>query len=70
MMLYLGNILIQLLLILINMTLYTVGHSNRSLNEFLDLLKSFEITVLVDVRSFPNSKKVPHFNRANLEQQL
>ena len=53
-----------------NMALYTVGHSNRSLEEFLDLLKSFEIKVLVDVRSYPSSKKVPHFNKVNLEKDL
>ncbi len=52
------------------MALYTVGHSNRSLEEFIDLLKSFEIKVLVDVRSFPSSKKVPHFNRVSLETNL
>jgi len=53
-----------------NMALYTVGHSNQSLEELLDLLKSFEIKILVDVRSYPSSKKVPHFNRVNLEKVL
>jgi len=52
------------------MEFYTVGHSNRSLEEFLDLLKAFKILMLVDVRSYPNSKKVPQFNRANLEEIL
>ena len=53
-----------------NMEIYTVGHSNRSLEEFIDLLNAFQVKILVDVRSFPSSKKVPQFNRANLEKAL
>jgi uncharacterized protein (DUF488 family) len=49
---------------------YTVGHSTRSLPEFLRLLKAYSVRVLVDVRRFPGSKKFPHFNRENLEAVL
>jgi len=43
--------------------LYTLGHSNRSIEEFVGLLKKYGIKTLVDVRSKPYSKYNPHFNR-------
>lgn len=51
-------------------TIYTIGHSTRSMEEFLEMLKSFEIEVLADIRSFPGSKKFPQFNKENLELVL
>jgi uncharacterized protein (DUF488 family) len=51
-------------------TIYTVGHSNRSFDEFLALLRRFEIETLVDIRRFPGSRKFPHFDRNNLESVL
>jgi len=42
--------------------IWTIGHSTRSQEEFLEALLSFQIEVLVDVRRFPGSKKYPHFN--------
>ena len=50
--------------------IYTVGHSNRPMEEFLAILKKFGVEVLVDVRRSPSSKKNPHFNRENLEKTL
>ncbi|MET1128417.1 MAG: DUF488 domain-containing protein [Thermoproteota archaeon] len=50
--------------------IYTVGHSTRSINEFLDLLKSYGISVVVDVRRWPTSRKHPWFNREELEKAL
>ncbi|MGB9683391.1 MAG: DUF488 family protein [Candidatus Bathyarchaeales archaeon] len=50
-------------------TIWTVGHSNRSMNAFLELLKEHEIQVLADVRSFPTSK-VEHFKKENMEKWL
>ncbi len=55
---------------MVAMEIYTIGHSNRSLEEFIELLKEFEIKIVVDVRSFPGSKKFPHFSRAHLENEL
>ena len=52
------------------MDLFMVGHSTRTLEELIRILQSYEIEILVDVRRFPRSKRVPHFNRANLEQAL
>lgn len=45
-----------------NRTIWTIGHSTRSQEEFLEALLSFEIEVLVDVRRYPGSRKYPHFN--------
>jgi uncharacterized protein (DUF488 family) len=50
--------------------LFTVGHSNHSLAEFLALLTRHGIEVLVDTRSHPYSKYVTHFNREELETAL
>ncbi len=47
--------------------LYTIGHSNMPVEEFLALLDQHRITVLVDVRSTPYSRYVPQFNKANLQ---
>ncbi|MBX7106230.1 MAG: DUF488 domain-containing protein [Gemmataceae bacterium] len=48
-------------------TLLTVGHSNHTVERFLGILHRHGIEVLVDVRSRPFSKYVPHFNQPNLE---
>jgi len=50
-------------------TIWTIGHSNRSINTFLELLKEHNIQVLVDIRSFPTSK-IEHFKRENMEKWL
>lgn len=46
--------------------IYTIGHSTRSMEEFLELLHSFEIEQLVDVRRYPGSRRSPHFKKENL----
>ena len=43
------------------MTIYTIGHSTRSLEEFLSLLRAHGITQLGDVRTIPKSRRHPHF---------
>lgn len=50
--------------------MYTVGHSTRTLDEFLALLKEHGIEILVDVRRWPTSRRSPHFNRDSLEEAL
>lgn len=52
------------------MRLYTIGHSNRGIEEFIALLKEFEIRSVADVRRYPSSRKFPHFNRGLLEERL
>ena len=51
-------------------TVWTIGHSNRSLAEFLDLLKLYNVELVVDVRRWPTSKKFPHFAFAALADPL
>jgi uncharacterized protein (DUF488 family) len=50
--------------------LYTVGHSNHSIERFLALLQGQGIAVLADVRSRPYSRFVPHFGRERLARVL
>jgi uncharacterized protein (DUF488 family) len=50
--------------------IFTIGHSNRSLDEFLDMLLAHEIKVLVDVRTIPRSKHNPQFNSEQLALAL
>ena len=47
--------------------IWTIGHSTHPLDEFLDMLRTFDITVLADVRNYPGSKRFPHFNKEALE---
>jgi uncharacterized protein (DUF488 family) len=50
-------------------TIWTIGHSNRSLATFLELLNDHGIEALVDVRSFPTSK-IEHFKKEQMEKWL
>lgn len=43
-------------------TLYTVGHSTRSLDELVEVLRSASVTCLVDIRKIPRSRTHPQFN--------
>jgi uncharacterized protein (DUF488 family) len=51
-------------------TIWTIGHSNLSLENFIHELQENKIEVLADVRRFPGSAKFPHFNKENLLQEL
>jgi uncharacterized protein (DUF488 family) len=51
-------------------TLYTIGHSTRTLDELVSALKAHDIQTLVDIRAFPMSRRLPHFNRESLEHSL
>ena len=51
-------------------TVYTIGHSTRTLDELVTPLKARAISTLVDIRSFPASRRMPHFNRESLEVEL
>jgi uncharacterized protein (DUF488 family) len=51
-------------------TVWTVGHSTRSGEEFAQILLAHGVQVLVDVRSFPGSRRYPQFNRAALAESL
>jgi uncharacterized protein (DUF488 family) len=51
-------------------TLFTIGHSTRTLEELIEALQAHSIQTLVDIRSFPMSRRLPHFNRESLEKAL
>lgn len=48
----------------------TVGHSTREFDELLELLRNNEVTALVDVRSFPSSRKFPQWNQRAIVDAL
>jgi len=50
--------------------LYAIGHSTRSLEEFIALLRENGIRILVDVRSWPSSRRYPHFSNESLSKIL
>ena len=52
------------------MFIYTIGHSTRTLAEFQQLLKQHRVELLLDVRTVPRSRHVPHFNSETLAQSL
>ncbi len=51
-------------------TLFTIGHSNRPLEDFIALLEEHRVTALCDVRSVPYSRRHPQFNREPLREAL
>ena len=50
--------------------LFTIGHSTRTLAEFVALLRQVDVTLLVDVRSIPRSRTTPQFNEDTLPDSL
>lgn len=53
-----------------SLAIWTIGHSTRAIEEFIDLLRDNQIEILVDVRHFPGSRKFPHFNKDALHDAL
>lgn len=53
-----------------SLTIWTIGHSARTLDEFLELLALNDIEALADVRRFPASRKHPRFNQDELGRSL
>ena len=51
-------------------TLYTIGHSTRSLDELVEVLHQHQVRTLVDIRAFPMSRRLPQFNRDSLATTL
>lgn len=54
----------------IHNTIMTIGHSTRSLEDFIELLKEYGVETVVDVRTIPRSWHVPQFNRESLPKSL
>lgn len=51
-------------------TIFTIGHSNLNIENFINLLKEYDINCIVDVRSTPYSKFHSQFNRENIKSEL
>jgi uncharacterized protein (DUF488 family) len=49
---------------------YTVGHSTRSITELVGLLRSVEVTLVIDVRTVPRSRTNPQYNRETVPDTL
>lgn len=52
------------------MRIWTIGHSTRTIDEFISLLQANQIRLLADVRSLPGSKRYPQFNKETLANAL
>ncbi|MEM3668797.1 MAG: DUF488 domain-containing protein, partial [Candidatus Bathyarchaeia archaeon] len=48
---------------------WTIGHSSRSIDTFLELLNEYQIQVLIDIRRFPTSK-IEHFKKEQMQKWL
>ena len=53
-----------------SVAVFTIGHSTRSIDAFVALLRREGITAVVDVRAFPMSRRYPHFNQDALAAAL
>ena len=51
-------------------TIWTIGHSTHPIEEFTAMLKSFRIELLVDIRSYPGSKRYPQYNKEVIANTL
>lgn len=54
----------------LGLSVWTIGHSTRPIEEFVELLASFRIGALVDVRTYPGSRRYPQFNKVQLAASL
>src|SRR5687767_3617167 len=50
--------------------IYTIGHSTRTLNAFIALLRASDVRVLADIRTMPRSRHNPQFNGESLRSVL
>src|SRR5690349_16085553 len=51
-------------------TVWTVGHSTRSIEELIHVLESYDIELVADVRRYPGSRRLPQFSAESLEKSL
>src|ERR1700687_3097683 len=51
-------------------SIFTIGHSTRQIDEFIKLLQTYSVEVVVDVRTIPKSRHNPQFNEEDLKQSL
>ena len=53
-----------------NLTVYTVGHSTRTLEQFVELIRGFGVDTVVDIRTVPRSRTNPQYNLDTLPETL
>ena len=53
-----------------NRIVWTIGHSTRTLEKLIEMLHSFKIEMVADIRSYPGSRRYPQFNKESLEVSL
>ena len=51
-------------------TIYTIGHSTRTFEQLVAILRSFDVRAVADVRLIPRSRRYPHFNDEFLSEHL
>jgi uncharacterized protein (DUF488 family) len=51
-------------------TIFTIGHSTRSFEDFTRILQAHDVKAIADVRQFPRSRRFPHFNDESLSATL
>jgi len=49
--------------------IYTLGTSNRTLEEFFEIIRHYKIKNIIDVRRFPISKRFPHFKKQIIKKE-
>ncbi len=54
----------------VSITIFTIGHSTRTIEDFIALLRQVDVTLLADIRSIPRSRRVPQFNGETLAHSL
>lgn len=52
------------------MKIFTIGHSTRSLDDFVNLLREYDIQQVIDIRTIPKSRHNPQFNQDTLRKAL
>ncbi len=50
--------------------IFTIGHSTRTLEEFVEILRTYAVAQIVDIRTVPRSRRNPQFNRETLPKDL
>jgi uncharacterized protein (DUF488 family) len=54
----------------VKITIYTIGHSTHTVEEFIDILRAYGIEKVIDIRTIPKSRHNPQFNQDGLRVTL
>ena len=53
-----------------DITVYTIGHSTRPIEQFMELIRGFDVDTVVDIRTVPRSRTNPQYNLDSLPESL